>query len=709
MKTSPAIHHRRPIRRLASLPVLVALLLAMFAGRADAQQRIWQADFFANTSLSGTPVLSRTDSAIDFNWGGGAPAAGVPADGFSVRWSRTEWFDAGTYRFYSRSDDGFRLWVGDMQVFNNWFDQQGGWITRDLYLTAGVYPVRAEYYENVGGALVTLSWERISGGPGWQGEYYANRNLSGSPSLSRTDTNINFDWKVGSPASGLPTDNFSVRWRQTLGFSAGTYRFSASADDGVRIWVDGRAVVDAWFNQALPNTRTGDIILNNGLHEVKVEYYEATGQAAVRVWWDQIQPPPTPGMPSIAGWQAEYFNNRDLAGNPALFREDPAIDFDWGTGSPAPWIPSDNFSVRWTRQLTFDPGYYRFSVQSDDGVRVWLDGGLVIDKWQPLSGELHYVDGIYLSGQRQIRVDYFEQTGFARIKFWFSPSGTGSPTPPATPIPGSWQAYYFNNVDLSGNPALVRSEAAVDYNWGLGSPAAGVIGLDRFSARWTTTLNLAAGRYRFTVLADDGARLWINNQLVIDAWRVQAPTTYTYDALLPSGSTPVKIEYFENTERAVVRLTWTSAAPPLSPNPAPGTVLVDNGTAGFVKGGAASGWRAASAGHGGSLIWTKNNDYARAGYNWARWYPDLAPGRYEVFVYIPDQYASTTNARYWVRHADGVTLTRVDQSANHGRWVSLGSYRFAGDVNEYVSLSDITYEAFLSKQLAFDAVKWESR
>jgi hypothetical protein len=80
-----------------------------------------------------------------------------------------------------------------------------------------------------------------------------------------------------------------------------------------------------------------------------------------------------------------------------------------------------------------------------------------------------------------------------------------------------------------------------------------------------------------------------------------------------------------------------------------------------------------------------------------------------VFVFIPDQYATTTNARYWVRHADGYTLMRVDQSSRHGQWVSLGTYRFAGDDSEYVSLSDITYETYLSKLIAFDAVKWESR
>ena len=106
-------------------------------------------------------MLTRSDNRIDFNWGTGAPAANVPADSFSVRWSRTEWFESGTYRFSYRSDDGFRLWVGNLMVFDNWVDQQGGWQTREMYIGQGTYQVRAEYYENTGRATVSLSWNLV--------------------------------------------------------------------------------------------------------------------------------------------------------------------------------------------------------------------------------------------------------------------------------------------------------------------------------------------------------------------------------------------------------------------------------------------------------------------------------------------------------------------------------------------------------------------
>jgi hypothetical protein len=99
----------------------------------------------------------------------------------------------------------------------------------------------------------------------------------------------------------------------------------------------------------------------------------------------------------------------------------------------------------------------------------------------------------------------------------------------------------------------------------------------------------------------------------------------------------------------------------------------------------------------------------RPNYNWARWYPQLGQGTYEVFVFIPARYSTTAQARYWISHGDGFTLRVVNQSALGGQWVSLGTYRFAGSRGDYVSLADVTYEPYVSRLIAFDAVKWERR
>ncbi len=265
---------------------------------------------------------------------------------------------------------------------------------------------------------------------------------------------------------------------------------------------------------------------------------------------------------------------------------------------------------------------------------------------------------------------------------------------------GSWHVIFWPNRWLAGEPVLETTQAKIDWDWGSGSPDPAVPA-DSFSARWTGSLNLKPGDYRFTTSTDDGVRLWVNSRLLIDEWYDQALTSHSATIHL-AGSVPVRMEYFENTGVAAAHLTWQ----PANGGPPPGQVIVEETDPGFVKGGSRTGWREASEGHGGHLLWTQNNDRVRSNYNWGRWYPNLNPARYEVFVYIPDRYSTTAKARYWVSHSGGYTLRVVNQSAKGGQWVSLGTYRFRGNDMDYVSLSDVTYEPYLSRLIAFDAVKW---
>jgi len=129
-----------------------------------------------------------------------------------------------------------------------------------------------------------------------------------------------------------------------------------------------------------------------------------------------------------------------------------------------------------------------------------------------------------------------------------------------------------------------------------------------------------------------------------------------------------------------------------------------------VTGGVPTGWRTVLGGYNGTMIWTYNNYSVQYNYNWARWYPQLQTGWYEVFVYVPDLYTTTGQARYWIRHAGGYTLRIVNQSVTTGgQWVSLGTYSFQGTSSDYVSLSDVTYESYRTRLIGFDAVKWERR
>ena len=122
--------------------------------------------------------------------------------------------------------------------------------------------------------------------------------------------------------------------------------------------------------------------------------------------------------------------------------------------------------------------------------------------------------------------------------------------------PGQLVAEYFTNMALSGDPALVRCEdAPFAYNWGAGSPDAS-IPADLFSASWTGDFDFDAATYTFTARADDGVRVWVGDELIIDGWINQAPTTYTAEVELTAGSHNVVMEYFENGGGAGAELDW---------------------------------------------------------------------------------------------------------------------------------------------------------
>jgi YVTN family beta-propeller protein len=118
------------------------------------------ATYFNNATLTGTPVLSRTE-AVNFDWASGRPAATVNTDYFSVRWVGSVIIPAsGNYQFRTVSDDGVRLWVNASRLINNWTNHAAKADTSvAIPLIAGQrVPVTLEYYERTGKAVMKLQW-----------------------------------------------------------------------------------------------------------------------------------------------------------------------------------------------------------------------------------------------------------------------------------------------------------------------------------------------------------------------------------------------------------------------------------------------------------------------------------------------------------------------------------------------------------------------
>ncbi len=376
--------------------------------------------------------------------------------------------------------------------------------------------------------------------PYWLGEYFNNTTLSGRPVIRRVTRNVFFNWGTASPSRYIKRDNFSVRWSWPTVFATGTYRIYARVDDGIRVYVDNRLVIDDWRDGSARNV-SADVNLS-GSHLIKVEYYERTGLASINV---NILPvstlpitatpiPPAPPEAINANWRGEYFNNINLIGNPVLVRGDNAVNFDWGNGSPSPLVQADNFSVRWTGRLP--AGSYRLIMRVDDGVRVFVNGGLVIDSW--IDGPPRDVSTILtLSNPADTRIEYFDRGGGALIQL-----STGDPNTP-TSFP-DWRGEYYNNTSLSGAPALLRNDGSVNFDFGSTGPG-NLVASDNFSARWTRTQNFDAGQYQIDISVDDGMRVFIDDGIVLDEWHEGPPRNRSTQVNLSAGQHRLRVEFFE--------------------------------------------------------------------------------------------------------------------------------------------------------------------
>jgi hypothetical protein len=122
---------------------------------------------------------------------------------------------------------------------------------------------------------------------GLKGEYFTNTDLSGNPTIVRTDTGINFAWNSGSPAAGIPANNWSARWTGTLtALKSGEYNFCLYADDGCRLSIDEKNVIDHWRLDGGNEAHIGKIDLRSGQqYHFRVEYFQAGGNDSIQLSW----------------------------------------------------------------------------------------------------------------------------------------------------------------------------------------------------------------------------------------------------------------------------------------------------------------------------------------------------------------------------------------------------------------------------------------
>lgn len=292
---------------LALLVVLALLLGTSLSSSAQAPNPVWTGTYYNNSTLSAPAAFTRSDVDIAFDWGLGSPLPQISDNEFSVRWTADIFLEAGTYRFWALADDNLRIVVDSSITVLDTFatGQVDQLVQGDVTLSEGLHQIEVTYRELVDQAFAYVDIANLADNPAgpdfdtpvntppdaaWTARYFSNADLEGTPTVIRGEAQPGANWGLDAPLPSIPANQWSARWTTTLNLAGGDYRIRAFADDGVRVFIDGVAVIDEWHiarGEEYVVTRT----LSTGNHNVVVDYYESGGVAFLEFAIDPLEAP----------------------------------------------------------------------------------------------------------------------------------------------------------------------------------------------------------------------------------------------------------------------------------------------------------------------------------------------------------------------------------------------------------------------------------
>jgi len=245
-------------------------------------------------------------------------------------------------------------------------------------------------------------------------------------------------------------------------------------------------------------------------------------------------------------------------GKANMFRRVSAVNYG-SRGSWPGFSQRDRFAVRWSGFLVVrNPGVYRFSLKSDDGSKMYLDNRYVINNDGLHGMRNRYTNRRLVKGQQRLRVEYFENGGYAGCVFQYRGADTGNRFRLVSgnalryvAEAGFKEEVYYNLrrlrsiPNLNRNAAMERVVSQVVYantnrNW------PGYTSSQNFAVRWTGTLQIrSSGRYRWSIGSDDGSKAYIQNRLIVNNDGLHGFRWKEADSRV-AGRVLVRVEYFEN-------------------------------------------------------------------------------------------------------------------------------------------------------------------
>ncbi|MCG8573044.1 MAG: PA14 domain-containing protein [Spirochaetes bacterium] len=533
----------------------------------------WIAEYYANKTLQGKPILQLTVNSIDFEWEDNGPITqwlqdffglnmlSFQEDHFSARWSTTRFFKGGFYNFDANSDDGIRIWLDEQLVINSWKNQVKNF-KKNVYIPEGMHVIRIEYYENTGNATAQFTYQPID----FDFDIYPNANASGNASFFFKDCNLAWEAKHIPPVT--TDDNiYSIKSKGKLYFDEDDQIiFHATASGGIKIKLDDAVIIDQ-LNEDNEVYESSPVDINKGEHNIEIifrntETVPLPGDQCIyhshfAVNWYQTKWNASL-YHGLADERNEIYNRASdertvdhihqlmqqmaLAGTPFAQKKLDTINFPDFDSLKNQFNGDDDFPKKWIslfahKKIVTSGGKHRFRLRSGNYFRLIIDGQCLLQNHHIIGTDYYDADIELDPGVHDVAVEVGNSKwGIVLVLDY---QGTDI-----------WDTQWFNNTELSGTPIHTNKTGNINFDWEDQDPEIPGIDSDGFSARFETTTYLMRGRYRFITKSDDGVRLYINGALVIDSFYDHAVRCDFYDMDIFGGATKIRLEYYENTGKA---------------------------------------------------------------------------------------------------------------------------------------------------------------
>ena len=507
-------------------------------------------DYFNGSDFNTDSLkYSQTDAKVDFDWATGSPnKAALGTDDFTVRWSgQVQPVYSEKYTFYTVADDGVKLTINGTLMFDSLNTVGADTLQDTITLVSGQkYDIVLEYKEKLGNAYCSLEWESAK-----QLRQTIPRCQLYSKPLPSTDVVTAYadcDYKgyygglkLGNYkladlnergiekldiASIKVSNGFKVILYDTDNFTGGSKEITSDTTC-LGTWTDKTISLKVLANGI--DTIKGTYFLQNRKNNLYVDVFGGAGAVDNGIKVQQL------ALTSKLNQQYKFTHLGNGLYSIIAINSNKALDIkDFGKDNGAgvqQWTYYGDKNQQYIVKPTGD-GYWKI---------IAANSGKILQSASDATAALinQWTDSEQTNGQWKLKP----------VPALINDIGVGL------------EGTYFNDTLLKTKVGTSRIDATINFDWADRSPKAG-INADYFSVRWVGLISPRfSGSYTFYINSDNGRRLWVNNQLIIDKWKSDYGTEYSGTpavSLIANKKYAIKLEYYEQKGGASCKLEWKS-------------------------------------------------------------------------------------------------------------------------------------------------------